>query len=126
MPENSCIYSMYQLLLKFMYIYAIICNIYNFLYTDKPTVSVESQIIKLEHTSFNLTCTANIDPDSPNNLTSLTWHSNSGSILASYSNKLAILNFTNVLRNMSGVYECIVSDGTYNYSDTTHLFIQCK
>ena len=89
-------------------------------------MSVQSQVIKLEHTSFNLTCTANIDPDSPNNLTSLVWRSDNGNILASYSNQLAVLNFINVLKNMSGVYECIVSDGTHNYSDTTHLFIQCK
>ena len=99
---------------------------YTILYTDQPTVSVQSRVVKLEHTSFNLTCTANIDPDSPNNLTSLTWRSDSGSILASYSNSVAVLNFTNVLRNMSGIYECIVSDGIYNHSDTTDLFIQCK
>ena len=96
------------------------------MYIDQPTVSVQSQVIKLEHTSFNLTCTVNIDPDSPNNLTSFVWQSDNGNVLASYSNKLAVLNFTNVHRNMSGVYECTVSDGTNNYSDTTHLFIQCE
>lgn len=89
-------------------------------------MTVQSQVIELEHTSFNLTCTANIDPNSPNNLTSLVWRSDNGNILASYSGKLAVLTFTNVFRNMSGVYECTVSDGMYNYSDTTSLFIQCE
>ena len=96
------------------------------IYIDQPTVSVQSQVIKLEHTSFNLTCSANIDPDSPNNLTSLVWRSDDGIILARYSSKFAMLNFTNAHRSMSGIYECIVSDGTNNYSDTSNLFIQCK
>lgn len=100
--------------------------VHDFNFIDKPTVSVQSLVIQLEHTSFNLMCTANIDPNSPNNLTSLVWSSKNGSILASYSNKLAVLNFTNALRSMSGEYECIVSDGTYNYSATTSLYIQCE
>ena len=89
-------------------------------------MSVQSQVIKLEHTSFNLTCTANIDPDSPNNLASLVWRNDNGSILARYNNKFGVLSFMNAHRSMSGIYECIVSDGTYNYSDTSNLFIQCK
>ena len=87
---------------------------------------MQSLVIKQENTSFNLTCTANIDLNSPNNLTSLVWRNGDGDILASYGGKLAVLRFTKVLRNMSGNYECTVSDGIYNYSDITSLFIQCK
>ena len=104
------------------------CSVYTYIITsiDQPTVNVESEVVKLEHTSFNLTCTAIIDPNSPNNLTSLVWRNNNGNILASYSSKLAVLNITNALRNMSGQYECIASDGTHNYTGTTSLFIQCE
>lgn len=93
---------------------------------DRPTVSVQSRVIKLEHTSFNLTCTANIDPSSPSNLTSLVWRRQNGRILAAHIGRLAMLNFTDALRNVSGDYECVVSDGTYNNSDTSSLYIECK
>ena len=88
---------------------------------------MQSHVIKLEHTSFNLTCSAGIDPDSPNTVISFVWSDSKGNIFANYSNdKLTVLNFTDAVRNMSGMYTCFISDGLFNYSDTTNLEIQCK
>ena len=108
-----------------------ICVSLRILYiTDEPTIILPSNVVKLEHTSFNLTCTVAIDPNSPDQSSPiLTWHDGEGNILATNNGTQAsyvVLQFINVQRNMSGVYECIAYDKTVNYSDTTMLYIQCK
>ena len=71
-----------------------------------------------------------IDPNSPNHPPVLTWHDSEGNILASSNGTEAnhiVLLFTNAQQTMSGVYKCNAHyDNALNYSDTTHLYIQCK
>ena len=97
---------------------------------DEPTLILPSNVIKLEHTSFNLTCTILIDLNSPDHSPVLTWHDSEGNILASSNGTQAnhvVLLFTNAQRAMSGVYKCNAHyDNTLRYSGTTHLYIQCK
>ena len=80
--------------------------------------------------SFNLTCILFVDSNSPDgSLPALTWRDSEGNILASNNDTLAnyvVLQFTNVHRDMSGVYECHAHYNIFNYSDTTTLYIQCK
>lgn len=58
------------------------------------------------------------------------WRDSEGNILASNNgtedDNYVVLQFINVQRNLSGVYECIAYDQTVNYSDTAMLYIQCK
>ena len=97
---------------------------------DEPKLILPSNVVKLEHTSFNITCTVTIDPNSnDHSFPVLTWRDSKGNILASNSGTQASyveLQFINAQRNMSGVYKCILYDNVFNYSDTTTLYIQCK
>jgi len=97
-------------------------------FIDKPTVSLPSSIVKLEFASFNLTCNANVDLDSPHNFVTIEWHDSSGSLVSnnsgSYINS-AILNFVNTSRNATGEYGCSIFDGKFNHSVITNLHIQC-
>ena len=58
------------------------------------------------------------------------WRDSEGNILASNNgtedNNYVVLQFINVQRNLSGVYECIAYDQIVIYSGTTMLYIQCK
>ena len=99
----------------------------NALTIDEPTLVLPSNIIKLEYTSFNLTCT--FYDNSPDGSPALTWLDSEGNILASNNVTLAnyvVLQFTNIHRDMSGVYECHAYYNTLNYSEVTNLYIQCK
>ena len=95
---------------------------------DEPTLILPSSVIKLEHTSFNLTCkflifASNLSSEFP----FLTWHDSEGKVLASSNGTEVTLQFTNAKKNMSGAYTCYAYfDSAFNYSDTTHLYIQCK
>ena len=96
---------------------------------DETTIILPSNVVKLEYTSFNLTCRIAVDPNSQNNPPILTWHDSEGNILASNNgtqDNYVSLQFINAHRNVSGVYECIAYDDSFNYSDTTTLYIQCK
>ena len=94
----------------------------------EPTLIVPSIVIKLEHTSFNLTCKfLAAASNSSDGLTILTWHDSEGKVLASSNGTQVVLQFANAKKNMSGAYNCYAYFGsTINYSDTTHLYIQCK
>ena len=93
----------------------------------EPTLIVPSSIVKLEHTSFNLTCKfLAVASNSSDGLPVLTWHDSEGKVLASSNGTQVILQFVNAKKNMSGAYTCYAYfDSTFNYSDTTHLYIQC-
>lgn len=98
---------------------------------DEPTLLLPSYVIKLEYSSFNLTCTFYVDPNSPDHqYPILTWHDSEGNILANSNGTRAnkvVLQFTNIHRNMSGVYKCYAYyDNTFNYSDITTVYIQCE
>ena len=96
---------------------------------DEPMIILPSNFVELEHTSFNLTCTFAVDPNSPGSRPILTWHDSQGNILASNNGTQAyhvILLFENAQRNMSGDYKCYAYDNGFNYTDTTTLYIQCK
>ena len=101
----------------------------NFYNADEPTIILPSSYIKLEGTSFNLTCTIIIDSNSHDNPPVLAWHDSEGNILASNNgtqDNHVILQFINAHRNVSGIYECIAYYNSFNYSDATMLYIQCK
>ena len=110
----------------FRCVYSEHCTLY---IADEPTIILPSHVVKLEHTSFNLTCRIAVDPNSHDNPPILTWHDIEGNILASNNgtqDNYVILQFVNAHRNMSGIYECFAYDNSFNYSDTTTLYIQCK
>ena len=104
-----------------------VMNINYALTVDEPTLVLPSNVIKLEYSSFNLTCTLYVN--SPDGSPTLTWHDSEGNILASNNDtqvNYVVLQFTYVHRDMSGVYVCNAYYNTFNYSDTTTLYIQCK
>ena len=96
----------------------------------ESTIILPSNVVKLENTSFNLTCTFAVDPNSPDQSSPvLTWHDSEGNILATNNgtqDSYVVLQFINVQRNMSGVYKCFVYDNVFDYFDTTTLYIQCE
>ena len=96
---------------------------------DEPTIDLPSYVIKLENTSFNLTCTMIVDPNSNNSSPILSWHDSKGNILAvnnGTQTNYVVLQFINVQRNMSGEYECHANYNAFDYSDRTTLYIQCE
>ena len=97
-------------------------------FLDKPTVALPSSIVKLEYTSFNLTCTANVDPDSPYSFVSIEWHDSRGNMISNNSGtniRSAVLSFINTSRNATGKYKCSIFDGRFNHSVVTNLYLQC-
>ena len=102
-------------------------NINYALTVDEPTLVLPSNVIKLEYSSFNLTCILYVN--SPDGSPTLTWRDSEGNILASNNDTQAnyvVLKFINVHRNMSGVYGCSAYYNTFSYFDTTILYIQRK
>jgi len=111
------------------------CNLYLHIYqfctiiVDEPDIYLPSNFIKLEHSSFNLTCTFIVGPNTTDSFPILEWYDSEGNILASSNGsqtRSVVLQFINAQRNISGVYKCYAYDNAFNYSDATNLYIQCE